>query len=145
MASNTRPQFKHPIPRKNVAAQSEPHVSSEAILDVVNVDDSEKEIIWNGITIVVREMIPLEDLPRFIASVLDVCWVGEYYAKEMVDFVFRCAVIAMYSNVKLPDDSNLKYKLVYGTDLYRAILGNVNRDQVETLKDAVDGYVNSVS
>ena len=146
MASNTRPQFKHPIPRKSSDVPADGEilpVSADTVLSVADIDDAIVEIAWHGISIVVRKMIELDDIPGFVASVLDVCWLGEYYAKEMVDFVFRCTVIAMYSNIKLPEDSRVNYKLVYGTDLYKTISNCANSDQINALRCAIEMYINN--
>jgi len=147
MASNSRIQFKHPVMRPNTKYDENGMalpVPASVILNVSNIDDGSTQVVWNGITITVRKMLGLEELPQFISTVLDTCWVGEYYAKEMVDFVLRCAVIAMYSNVTLPDDSEIRYKILYGTDLYNTVCDAINYDQLESLQKSINMYVNSV-
>lgn len=83
----------------------------------------------------------MKESMKFTEMVLQLCWNDEGYYYEVMDFAFRCAVIAFYSNVQLPEGLEQKYEMVYGTDLYDTVLKYANRDQTESLFEAIRMYL----
>ena len=141
MASNPR-VFKHPIPGTPAATAASSDIkmiTAEELCESVVPKNEVVQIPLAGkLLLSVRTMISMKESIKFTEMVLQLCW-GEDY--EVMDFAFRCAVIAYYSNVQLPEGLDKKYEMVYGTNLYDTVMQYANRDQTEALYQAVKMYL----
>ena len=144
MASNPR-VFKHPIPGTPAATASSGDIrmiTAEELCESVVPKNEVVQIPWAGkLLLSVRTMISMKESIKFTEMVLQLCWGEESYYYEVMDFAFRCAVIAYYSNVQLPEGLDKKYEMVYGTSLYDTVMQYANRDQTEALYQAVKMYL----
>lgn len=93
---------------------------------------------WNGLTIKVRHMVNFEYMLRFVNGVVNTCFETGSYMPELKDFAIRCASIAYYTNINMPEDVDKQYKLVYGTDLVAKVLEAVDHGQFNNILLAID-------
>ena len=140
MASNPR-GFKHPIPKKE-SDEKQPIglVAPDAVLKACKTDYGITQVNWNGLTIAVRNMISVDEMQKLVGLVLDQCWNGSIYLNEMMDFTLRSAIVTFYSNVALPEDDDLRCRIVYCKDFYEKIKENINEGQYEAIDNAVRMY-----
>ena len=142
MASNTRPQFKHPIQSTAVANERDiSFVPFENATSVSPPDSGAIQVRWHGVIIIVRKLLSLDEVQTFVRTVLERCWSGEAYVMEAVDFELRVATIVYYSNVMLSSNIDEVYEFVYGTDLYDTVVNYVNEGQLKAIKEAIDAYM----
>ena len=145
MASNPR-VFKHPIPGTQAASASPKDIrmiTPEELCAAVSPKSEVIQVSWAGkLLLTIRSMISMEESIKFIETAMQLCWGGESYYYEVMDFAFRCAVITYYSNVQLPEGLEQKYEIVYGTDLYETILKYTNLDQIDAIREAIKSYIN---
>lgn len=144
MASNPR-VFKHPIPGTQAASASPGDIRmiTPEELCAVKKDDIIQQVPWCGMNLTVRKMISAEEFMRAADLILERCWDGERYRKELLDFELRTAVIVFYSNAELPQETEARWAVLYGTNLYSAVLGLVNQDQVKALENGIKLYMNT--
>lgn len=141
MASNPR-GFKHPIPGRAVSAESKPNIiTPEQIMDACTPDAKAVQVRWHGLDLVVRSMIGVNEISDFVDLVLDMCWSGEYYRKEMMQFRMRFVVMLYYTNMKMPESDEDTYALLYGTDLYSTVKKCINADQLNEIEEALRMYL----
>lgn len=140
MASNPR-SFKHPIPRSGSDTPKPVGlIEPDAVLKALKDDDDIVQVNWNGLTIAVRSMISVDEMHKLFEFVLEQCWNGELYLVEMADFTLRSAIVTFYSNVVLPDDNDMRRRIVYCKDFYETIKKNINEGQYKAIEDAVRIY-----
>jgi len=142
MASNPR-GFKHPIPNRGVSAGSGEDISmipAEQVSGVTK-DDDIRQANWHGMRLTVRRMIGAEEFMKAADLILERCWCGEVFRREMLDFELRTAVVVFYSNAELPRDTEERWAVLYGTDLYETVRGMVSDDQVSALENGVKLYI----
>lgn len=147
MANSVGRQFKHPIQQnvRSVNNTSVGVITPEEVFASTKVNNGLTMIKYgSGLQVAIKYFIGATDVSKFTSLVLDLCWYEESYRVEYLDFAFRCAVIAFYSNVKLPDKLDAKYDLVYGTDLYDSIYNNANSGQIGSLYDEIKMYILSL-
>lgn len=143
MASNPRPVFKHPIPGRAVSAEAKSTViTPDQITAACAPDIKAVQIKWNGLDLVVRNMIGVNEISDLVNLALDMCWSGEYYSKEMMWFRMRFVVMLYYTNIKMPESDEDTYALLYGTDLYSTVKKYINEDQLSEIEDALRMYLN---
>lgn len=139
MASNPRHVFKHPIPGRE-AAEDPSLIPAEKIRAVMK-DDAVLSAAWHGMRLTVRKMISAEEFMQASDLVFKRCWDGDLFRPELLDFELRTAVVVFYSNAELPQDTEERWAVLYGTDLYETVCGMVNREQVAALKEAIETYI----
>lgn len=98
----------------------------------------------------IAEFVPFEVAKLIVQKVSEACFSsnGEYQP-EMKDFAMRLFTILGYTNVSIPtvDTQDLEslndiYKILYLSDLYEIILGNINWPQFEEITRAIDEKIN---
>lgn len=142
MASNTPRNFKHPLPGRNIPDPAEVRmILPDQLLNVCKDTGRFTRLNWNGLNLVIRRMIDLDEMSQLVGMVLDGCWNENMYMKELMDFMFRCAVVTYYSNVYLPENNEMRYKIVYETDLYDTVKDNINEGQFAAIESAVKMYI----
>lgn len=105
------------------------------------------EIDWYGNNLVVKESLSLAEMFSFVDGVVNGCFNQETYdyMPEAKDFVLQASVVEYYSNVKLPENLDRKYAILYRTDLVQTILENVNRGQFDEMVHAINCKVKSIA
>lgn len=141
MASNGRPQFKHPIPTVKKEPKEFSWVTEEELTGTVTPDTGLSQIVWNGLNVIVRHMICLTEMQNMIDIIRDQCWDGERNRIELMDFQLRCAVVTFYTNVNLPESAADQYDYLYGTDLYETVTQYISKPQLKAIEDALRMYM----
>lgn len=142
MASNTRPKFKHPIQTStNYTGENISVISPEELCSSVTPDDRVVQIRWNGLSVLIRKLIGIDEMADMYCSILQHCSDNGYIHQEYIDLEFRHAVISYYSNISLPTNSEDICSIVYGTDLYSTICKYINTDQVSAIECALKRHV----
>lgn len=116
-------------------------VSADRILRYAQSDDTYRTIMWHGVQILLRKFISFRECVDCVESILQASDNG--YRAEMVDFALRANVLMSYSNIELPDDIESQYKMLYGSDIYHFILTNINEEQVNSIRYAVELRIKS--
>ena len=142
MASDKRPQFKHPIVRADKTPEELVWITPEELLSAAEPDTGLTQTVWHGLNVIIRKMISMEEAQNLVRVILRQCWNGEEYCVEMVDFQLRCAVITFYTNVTLPEEAEMQYAILYGTDLYDTVRDRINEGQMAAIEGAVGIYLN---
>lgn len=142
MANNIR-QFKHPIPTRPVSDNMKELsvLTPQEILDACKTWTDLSVVSWNGLNLAVRRLIGTDETIKLVCVVLDQCWSGDGYLKEKMDFTLRSAIITFYSNAGLPEDAELRQRIVYETDLYETVRMKANEKQIAAIEDAVRMYM----
>lgn len=141
MASNGRPQFKHPLPTVRKEPKELTWVTQEDLAAAVKPDTGLAEIVWHGLKVIVRHMIGLSEMQNLVDIVWHQCRDEEGLHAELMDFQMRCAVITFYTNVNLPDTAEEQYEMLYGTDLYEAVTQHISQPQLRAVEDALRMYM----
>lgn len=125
---------------------SEMRITAEEMAEMDVVPEN-KTIQWRGRTITVRPFLLLKETSEFVNGVMAVCFDEErgIIYPEFLDFAFRLNLIRRFSDVELPHDADVQYRLLYMTDLYDVVLAEINQDQVDSLKLAIKVCVGGLS
>lgn len=100
-----------------------------------------RKIVWHTAEMYVKTFLPLDEYKDLIDSIVRTCTTEDGDCiYEMIDFVTRINIIAAYALIELPDDINEMHYIVYESDLYDAVVGNVNVAQVDAVVRAVREY-----
>lgn len=142
MASNPRPVFKHPIPGREASPSSGADsgmIPAERISNATK-DDAIQQVNWCGMRLAVRRMIGAEEFLNATDLILQRLWDGEMYRKELLDFELRTAIVVFYSNAELPQDTEERWAVLYGTTLYKTVRSMISEDQAQALEDGLKLY-----
>lgn len=107
------------------------------------------EADWNGLRLIVRRNISLEEMLEFVANVTGLCFESDTnkYIPEVKDFGIRTSIINYYTNVDLPESTSEKYSLLYSTDIIQTVIKMVDPQQfnsiVESIENAIDHIANA--
>lgn len=107
--------------------------------------NTEATFEWNGVTVVVKTLLSFQEMMEFAGRVKANCFVDGEYLPEVRDFAIRDCIVDMYSNIRLPDDIEHKYEILYRTDICQEIVKYVNSDQYEQLLVAIDDKITAAS
>ena len=107
----------------------------------------DKIIEWNGIEIVVKHTLSLQDMITFTESVVGSCFVEETnrYMPEVKPFVIKCCALTLYANFSLPENSHHKYDLVYNTDAFDVVVQHINTKQFNEIIEAIDVRLENIA
>ncbi len=110
-----------------------------------NLSNTEAAFEWNGITVVVKTLLSFQEMMEFAGRVKANCFVEGEYLPEVRDFAIRDCIVDMYSNIRLPDNIEHKYEILYRTDICQEIVKYINPEQYEQLLVAIDDKVTAAS
>lgn len=114
-------------------------ISPEQVIDASGIKDEYSVKEWNGLRIVVRRLINVEDMFKLIDNIMSTCVTKDgVFVPEMIDFVTRSNIVLAYSNVLLPNDVNEQYKFLYETGIYECVVEEINKGQYGSIIKAVD-------
>lgn len=96
-------------------------------------------IDFHGQELIVRRTLPFQEMLKFVGEVVNSCFQGEThgYTPEVKDFALLNNIVEYYSNVRLPENIEKKYELLYQTDLIPVILGAINDRQFNEMLMAI--------
>lgn len=112
---------------------------------VKELGNTEASFEWNGIEVVVKTLLSFQEMMEFADRVKANCFVDGEYLPEVRDFAIRDCIVDMYSNIRLPDNIEHKYEILYRTDICQEIVKYVNSDQYEQLLVAIDDKITAAS
>lgn len=116
----------------------EKKVNGMDIISAVCVPNVTTPVEYHGIVFNVTEWIPFDKVLSFVNATAESCFtLDDEYVPQVDKFAFMSNVIDFYTDINLPDDLDERYKLVMLTDLYDAVIENVNERQIEELRDGV--------
>lgn len=103
-------------------------------------------IDFDDCTIIVKRAISLSDAMNFVANVVDICFSesGEYMP-ELKDFGIRLNVIARYTNLEINDNNSNVYEVLYGNDLFEAILNEIDNAQLKSIVYGIDQRIKLIN
>lgn len=136
MVSNAPRNFKHPVLQPE-PVDSARLITADELTESAMPNETVTQVRWRGMNLIIRRNICMHDALLLADTVACRCWDGEFYNTVLVDFYFRAAVAAFYSNLEIPQDGETAWALLYGTDLYDTILKYVNVQQINMLRDSV--------
>ena len=116
-------------------------VSIEKMDNIIKENFKDETVVdFYGQEIVVRRMITANEVMEFVETAANACFdpdTGEYHP-ELKDFLLRSGTLLYYTNVRLPDDAEHRYKIVCGTDLADMVYKYANRAQLCGIEAAID-------
>lgn len=101
---------------------------------------SHRVIMWHGIAMTLRPLLPLVEVTQFVNSVMNSCYDKEHdvFVPDMKDFAFRVNTVSRYACVELPQDIEEQYSVLYNTDIFDTILSHINKAQIESIREAIN-------
>ena len=101
---------------------------------------SHRIIMWHGIAVTLRPLLPLIEVTQFVNSVMNSCYDKEHdtFVPDMKDFAFRVNTVSRYACVELPQDIEEQYSVLYNTDIFDTILSHINKAQIESIREAIN-------
>lgn len=98
------------------------------------------QVEWNGIALEVKKVLSLNEMLEFVSNVVESCFSSDTgaYLPEVKDFAMRCAVLEYYGNFSLPENTEYKYELVYGSDAVMFVMQHVDGYQFNEMMSAID-------
>ena len=100
-------------------------------------------IDYYGEDLVIRRVIPFSAFSAIVRRVSEVCFdqdTGEF-APDKMDFAIRICIIEAYTNVRLPDETEHQYRILYWTDLVDVVMGHISMTQYNAMVDAIQDSV----
>lgn len=104
-------------------------------------------ITWCGYKVSIKRFIPLAAMMQLVNGVVSGCFAesDNSYIPEVRDFFFRCYIVDFYTNVVLPENTEEKNQIVYGTDIVDVILQNIDNGQLRAILDSIDKKINYIT
>ena len=105
--------------------------------------NNEEVVDYYGNDLVITKTISFAVFNEIVQQVSNICFdpdTGEYTPQKL-DFAVRLCVIEAHTNVRLPDDTEHQYRILYGTDLFRTVYEYINHDQYAVMLDAITDAV----
>lgn len=104
------------------------------------VKDHNKLLMWHGISVSIRTLLPLKEVSQFVNSVMDCCYDKEHdiFVPDMMDFAFRVNVVSRYACIELPNDLEDQYSILYDTDIFDSVIKVINQAQISSIKNAIN-------
>lgn len=95
---------------------------------------------WYGNELTIKTMLSLREMFEFVKVVVDGCFNQDTheYLPEAKEFVLRASIVEYYTNVRMPDNLERRYAILYGTDLVDFIISRVNKRQFEDMNVAIE-------
>ncbi len=105
-------------------------------------EEKTKYIMWHGKRIKITPLISMEEVFKLVSKIMCGCTRRDdnIVIPESVDFVFRVKVIEAYGNIRLPEDVDEQYRIVYGTDIVCLILNEINQNQLNAIQNIIYAY-----
>lgn len=92
-----------------------------------------KYIMWHGKRIKINPLLSFEESVNLIYSILESCLGNKSVMVESVEFIFWVMIVEKYTGIKLPDDLECKYKIIYDSDLVDTVKSNINQKQLKSI------------
>lgn len=106
------------------------------------------EIIeWNGIEVVIKKTLSLKEMLEFVDGVTKSCFNEDTnaYRPEALDFAVKIFVLEKYANFNLPKNIELKYDLIYQSDVVSHIIPHINSEQFKEIISSINKKVDNLA
>lgn len=98
-----------------------------------------KKIEWCGVEIEYKEVLTMVEMKAFVDGVVDASFDNDGdYMPEFTDWLIRTNMIQLYTNVRMPQNIEKQYDILYRTDLYEQIAGLVDQRQYAKIMEAIE-------
>ena len=98
-----------------------------------------KKVEWCGVEIEYKEILTMVEMKAFVDGVVDASFDNDGdYMPEFTDWLIRTNMIQLYTNVRMPQNIEKQYDILYRTDLYEQIAGLVDQRQYAKIMDAIE-------
>lgn len=99
-------------------------------------------VAWCGNEITITTLLDAYTASSIVSNAVAGCFDAEgNYIPDGQDFLFRVLIVAAYTDIEMPDDNDVKYALVYGTDIFDVVVANVNSAQLGSIAKQIDDSV----
>lgn len=122
-------------------------ISVNAMDEIMKRFDAVETIEWNGLQVVIKKNLSLEEMMTFANSVVKSCFdqASGAYMPEVKDFAIRANVLDMYTNFTLPKDLNKQYDMVIRSGAVEMVLNYINYAQFNELVKAIDSKLQNTA
>ena len=97
---------------------------------------------WHGLEIEVSRTVPFALAAEIVVRAANACFNADgEYLPENSDFAFRLCVIDAYTNIDLPEEIEAQNRLLYGTDLWGAVIRMISEDQLNLIEYGINRRV----
>lgn len=98
-----------------------------------------KTVEWCGVEIEYKEVLTMVEMKAFVDGVVDASFDNDGdYMPEFTDWLIRTNMIQLYTNVRMPQNIEKQYDILYRTDLYEQIAGLVDQRQYAKIMEAIE-------
>ena len=98
-----------------------------------------KKVEWCGVEIEYKEVLTMVEMKAFVDGVVDASFDNDGdYMPEFTDWLIRTNMIQLYTNVRMPQNIEKQYDILYRTDLYEQIAGLVDQRQYAKIMNAIE-------
>lgn len=132
---------------KLMAKKKTPKISVNTIDEVMKRFEETEIIDWNGLQVVIKKNLSLEEMMAFANSAVKSCFdqMSGAYMPEIKDFAIRANILDYYTNFTLPKDLGKQYDLVIRSDIIDTVLKHVNFAQFNELAKAIDAKLQNTA
>lgn len=111
----------------------------EMLNDIVDCET----VNFNGVEIKVKKHLSMEEMLAFTDFVVNICFDSDNgeYRPEVKDYAVRAAMVKLYTNVELPEDTEIAYNVVYKTGVIKTIMQYASKSQFNAIIDAIDDKI----
>lgn len=122
-------------------------ISVNAMDEIMKRFDTVETIEWNGLQVVIKKNLSLEEMMTFVNSVVKSCFdqASGAYMPEVKDFAIRANVLDMYTNFTLPKDLDKQYDMVIRSGAVEMVLNYINYAQFNELVKAIDSKLQNTA
>lgn len=122
-------------------------ISVNAMDEIMKRFDTVETIEWNGLQVVIKKNLSLEEMMTFANSVVKSCFdqASGTYMPEVKDFAIRANVLDMYTNFTLPKDLDKQYDMVIRSGAVEMVLNYINYAQFNELVKAIDSKLQNTA
>lgn len=122
-------------------------ISVNAMDEIMKRFDTVETIEWNGLQVVIKKNLSLEEMMTFANSVVKSCFdqASGAYMPEVKDFAIRANVLDMYTNFTLPKDLSKQYDMVIWSGAVEMVLNYINYAQFNELVKAIDSKLQNTA
>ena len=97
-------------------------ISVGKIESIVKNEEENVVLQWHDLELTVKKKLSLGEMLVFVSSIVDNCFGDDaVYIPEVADYIRRCAILELYANVRLPQNTEKRYAFVYSDALDEAI------------------------
>lgn len=139
-----QPELKEDKPMAKKKVQK---ISVNAMDIIMKQYETVKTVEWNGLQVVIKKDLSLEEMMTFANSVVKSCFdqASGAYMPEIKDFAIRANVLDMYTNFTLPKDLGKQYDMVVQSGAVEMVLNHINHMQFNELVKAIDSKLQNTA